>query len=266
MIAIGAALISTTAVNNANAASTQVAGAQTELTSIPPTLDAIATNVKSSQNFADSLQLAARAQDTYNTGDPFLGLSLALEASRIDASPRTEQILSDLAYQPGPRRRFIGHGDSVNSVAFSPDGQLAISGSDDATMILWDIETGAIVYHFEGLPGNVTSVAYSPDGKTVVSGGYFGELILWDVATHDRLRMFEGHTEQINSIAYSPDGQFVISGSSDNTLVLWDLASDNPIRSFEGHTNAIKSVAFSHDGQSIASGDFDHIQDFRSTR
>jgi WD40 repeat protein len=35
-----------------------------------------------------------------------------------------------------------GHSDWVRSVAFSPDGQLLASGSDDKTIKLWDPTTG----------------------------------------------------------------------------------------------------------------------------
>ena len=36
-------------------------------------------------------------------------------------------------------RTFEGHTDWVNSVAFSPDGKLLASGSDDGTIKLWNI-------------------------------------------------------------------------------------------------------------------------------
>ncbi len=39
-------------------------------------------------------------------------------------------------------RTFKGHSDDVNSVAFSPDGRFALSGSRDDTLRLWDVKTG----------------------------------------------------------------------------------------------------------------------------
>ena len=67
-------------------------------------------------------------------------------------------------------RKLEGHSDAVNSVAFSPDGKTALSGSEDNTLRLWDLATGREIRKFEGHSGAVSSVAFSPDGKTALSG------------------------------------------------------------------------------------------------
>jgi WD40 repeat protein len=68
----------------------------------------------------------------------------------------------------------------VYSVAFSPDGQTALSGSWDNTLILWEVATGEALRTFEGHTGVVYSVAFSPDGQTALSGSS-STLILWRV-------------------------------------------------------------------------------------
>ncbi|EDN95820.1 hypothetical protein SS1G_11699 [Sclerotinia sclerotiorum 1980 UF-70] len=60
---------------------------------------------------------------------------------------------------------FEGHSDWVNSVAFSPDKKVIVSGSDDGTIRFWDITTGKSLQVFEDHSGEVNSVAFSPDGK-----------------------------------------------------------------------------------------------------
>jgi WD40 repeat protein len=64
-----------------------------------------------------------------------------------------------------------GHTNYVRSVAFSPDGRRGLSGSDDGTLRLWDLETGEEVCRFTGHRDLVYGVAFAPDGRRILSGG-----------------------------------------------------------------------------------------------
>jgi WD40 repeat protein len=154
-------------------------------------------------------------------------------------------------------RVFQGHEDGVTSVAFSPDGRTALSGSWDTTLRLWEVATGEQVRIFEGHEGRVSSVAFSPDGWYVLSGSGDGTVRLWDVQTGEELRVFQGYTNIISSVAFSPDGRYALSGSGDGTLRLWDVATGEQLRVFEGHEDGVKSVAFGPDGRTALSGSWD---------
>jgi WD40 repeat protein len=69
----------------------------------------------------------------------------------------------------------------VFSVAFSPDGKLLASGSEDDTVKLWDVASGRELQTLRGHAGNVSSVAFSPDGKLLASGSSDGIIRLWGV-------------------------------------------------------------------------------------
>jgi len=74
----------------------------------------------------------------------------------------------------------------VLSVAYSPDGQHIISGSDDETIRIWDDETGAAGgKYLEGHTESVLSFAYPPDGQHIVSGSRDQTIHLWESFIHE---------------------------------------------------------------------------------
>jgi WD40 repeat protein len=158
--------------------------------------------------------------------------------------------------QGQPVRTLSGHSESVNSVAFSPDGRLLASGSGDWTIKLWDVATGSEVRTLRGHTGGVNSVAFSPDGRLLASSS--GEIKLWDVASGREVRTLSGHTNGVTSVAFSPDGRLLASSSDDKTIKLWDVATGSEVRTLTGHTDHVWSVAFSPDGRLLASGSLDH--------
>jgi WD40 repeat protein len=94
---------------------------------------------------------------------------------------------------------FIGHTNAVSSIAFSPDGTILASGSDDATIRLWDVVGGQPLDSL-------------PSGYSVVIAGE-------EAASH-----------AMKSVAFSPDGMFLASGSNDTSIHLWDLDPTSLVR------------------------------------
>jgi hypothetical protein len=159
--------------------------------------------------------------------------------------------------KPQREPAFEGHTATVNSLAFSTDGQRAASGSDDRTIGIWEIPSGRLWGRLQGNSGEVYAVAFSTDGKFLLSAGRDRVIRLWDLQTRKQIRVFQGHTDAVRCVAFCSDGKRVVSGGDDRSLRIWDVASGDEKTALIGHTEAVTSVVWSRDGQRILSGSRD---------
>lgn len=89
--------------------------------------------------------------------------------------------------ESGKKLRSLIDGDSdrwgTRSISYSPDGKSVIAGGGDATVRVWDTESGELRRTLKNpnATGRIgmTSVAYSPDGKVIASGTSIGTIMIW---------------------------------------------------------------------------------------
>ncbi len=155
----------------------------------------------------------------------------------------------------GKIRQFEGHTARVNSIAFSPKGNIAASASDDMTAWLWNWETGKRIVELEGHPDMVTAVAFSSDASRLVTGCKDGVLRVWGGKTGEflweiRKNIFGG----IICAAFLPDNKRVLTGGWDNSIRLWDVEAKQHLRKLEGVDSVVYSIAVDADGKRAISG------------
>ncbi|MEJ5253295.1 MAG: FlgD immunoglobulin-like domain containing protein [Armatimonadota bacterium] len=162
----------------------------------------------------------------------------------------------------GVRVKVIAaHSDRVNTVAFSADGSLLATGSDDTTVKIWRVQDRGLsvtpVHTLQGHSSWVNAVAFSQNGQYLASASRDGTVRVWNVASGETVRSI-ADGNPVTSVAFSPDGQLLATGSEGTTLVkIWRLNDGSLVRTLSGHTLAVQSVAFSPDGQYLASGSAD---------
>jgi WD40 repeat protein len=154
--------------------------------------------------------------------------------------------------------RLKGHTDDVNSVAFSPDGHRAITGSMDNTTRVWDLSTGNETLQLKGHLKAVSSVAISPDGSWALTGSWDNTARVWNLTTGQQLQEVEvvpvppiSQVDGIASVAISPDGKWALTGGLDRTARLWDVSNWKEVRNLVGRSDPVLSIATSVNDREI---------------
>jgi WD40 repeat protein/transcriptional regulator with XRE-family HTH domain len=161
------------------------------------------------------------------------------------------------------------HTGGAWAVALSGNGELLASGSQDGTILLWEMaprdptssemraaagSPGRLLATLEGHTALVQRMALSEDGRLLASGDHHGMLKLWDVESRRCVATVRAHTGGVYGVALAAHARLAASGGLDGTVKLWDAPSGRPLATLQGHTGVIYSVAADDDGRLAASG------------
>lgn len=121
-------------------------------------------------------------------------------------------------------KSFLAHSSSnglpINSLAFSPDGKILVSGGDDFSIKLWDVDSGKELKSGKH-SSRVRTVAFSPDSKLIASGDDSGIIKIWDVKTMENV-ILPRQDNAVTSLSFSPNGKTLASGSKDKRVRFWE--------------------------------------------
>lgn len=215
-----------------------------------------AEDERSTAQFRQVVALA----DALRESDPTTSAQLSLAAWQM--RPESDDSFSRLvATENTPiSRSLTGHTGPVYGVAFSADGRMLATASDDRTVQLWDFaDPSNPVRLGTALGGSeqyMASVSFSEDGRLLAAGSGDGLIWIWDVtdpstpkALLDGVRTAPG---AVHNVRFSPDGRLLAVPHDDGTVTLFDTsAADSgrfPSWSLRGHSGAVRTVSFRGDG------------------
>ena len=157
---------------------------------------------------------------------------------------------------------LIGHEDirkkGIFALAFSPDGKMLASGSDDKTVILWDIEKKKQIITLKGHKGTITAVAFSENGKTLATGDEVKEIRIWDLDKYKMRSTITDLNNSVISLAFSPSttpdyGMCLVSGTADGVIQFWNPINGMELTTFStGYTDKVNTVAFSENSNLLS--------------
>ncbi|MBI4676781.1 MAG: caspase family protein [Elusimicrobia bacterium] len=143
-------------------------------------------------------------------------------------------------------------GNSVEDVAFSPDGRLlAVATGGYKTVKLLEAAGGGHVRTLEGNDISVDAVSFCPTGKRLVSGAWNNTARLWEVETGKELMVFKGRAKGLTSVGVSPDGRVLALERDHGETALWDLGVGQEARRVK-YGDWRGPWAFSPDGRWLA--------------
>jgi WD40 repeat protein len=151
------------------------------------------------------------------------------------------------------KHTLIGHQGlfaAIKTIAISPHLTLVATGSEDTTIRLWNIDTGAEIVILTGHQKSVETIAFHPHQSGLLfSGDRSGQIKLWQVDPAEELISIDSQQDKVNCLAISPDGKLVISGGSDKTIKIWyfglsDERSIDYLATLKAHQLAVNGIAF----------------------
>lgn len=150
-----------------------------------------------------------------------------------------------------------GHKDSITSVGFNFDGSMALTGSYDGTVRVWNVNNGEMMAVLEG-PEDIEWALWHSKGNAIIAGSRDGTVWMWLAPSGQCMQVFAGHDGGVPAGCFSSDGKFICSGGEDGTVRIWAPKTGQCKHVFEGHfghEGAVTTLSSNpHDGDMLASG------------
>jgi len=152
-----------------------------------------------------------------------------------------------------------GHFDSMNTIAYSPEGQRIITAADDGKIKVWDVNSGFCVVTFTEHMGGVSACEFAKRGNVLFTASLDGSVRAWDLIRYRNFRTFTAPSRlSFSSLAVDPSGEVVCAGSIDSfDIHIWSVQTGQLLDRLSGHEGPVSSLSFSPDASTLVSGSWD---------
>lgn len=155
-------------------------------------------------------------------------------------------------------RKLEGHAAPVNGVAFTADGTKLVSGSEDKTVRVWNLESGQVERQL-AVPAPVRDLCLSHDGTQIITADEDNTVRLWPLAKPETVpadgekptREIKGFGGPVTSVCLVPATTQILTGSMDGNARVQNLADGAQVKAFNAG-GPVLSVAIKPDGQTVA--------------
>jgi WD40 repeat protein len=119
--------------------------------------------------------------------------------------------------------------ESVDAVAFSPNGQFLAAGSRDGAMQVWQVDSGMRRSQLNPRHSKILGIEFDPSSRLLLAANADGTVVVADVAQGLPVAVLEGPQNVVRVAKFGPNQQ-VVGASWDGVARLWDAAP--PVRRF----------------------------------
>ncbi|XP_010691769.2 uncharacterized protein LOC104905024 [Beta vulgaris subsp. vulgaris] len=151
---------------------------------------------------------------------------------------------------------FCGHAEAVTCGNFTPDGKNICTGSEDATLRLWNPRSGESIRVIRGYPYHsspLTCLTFTLDSTLALTGAQDGSLCATNITNGKVFTSESLHSGSIQCIGLSPSVPWVATGGEDQKLVIWDL-QHSASRGICNHEEEISCLKWLGETSLVASG------------
>lgn len=142
------------------------------------------------------------------------------------APPKSKRSPGEWIPRPPEKFSLSGHRATVTRVVFHPVFSMMVSASEDASIKVWDFETGEYEKTLKGHTDSVQDIAFDAQGKILASCSSDLSIKLWDFQqTYECIKTMHGHDHNVSSVAFVPAGDYLLSASRDKTIKMWEVAT-----------------------------------------